>query len=221
MQRLFQKEDKQAANTFCAKLGNASIPLVPCDIPNKPGFSFLYFKLNDYPELVNEGAKLIAEHVNNMVHDLNINLNDVCFVTAEASTLALAHVLRTTYNIQGITLYKAKQINDVNPICVEYDTVTAKDPKKLYLGRNRIEPILNKRVIILDSIITTGGTIRGIYEVLEKAGVKRENIVEALMLFTEGEPRNEIKINNEVTLPLVSFSNLPLIEKEPALKAVM
>lgn len=190
------------------KLGTISKSIPFQKIPDGSGW-FLYFKLNDQPDLVEEGAKLIAERINTLA------LKNVFFVTPEASTIALAHVLRTTYKMDGLIIYKNPQINDEEPLFVEYDVITATNKKELFLGRNKIKEfdLVNKEIVIIDSICTKGGTICATYKLLTDAGVKPEHIKEAITLFNEGEPKNSIGVLPHVNLKLTSFSQLPIIKK--------
>jgi|GEM_PF-6813572 len=193
-------------NKSSLQLGRVSENVPLCELPNKKG-AFYYFKLNDYPHLIAEGARLIAERIQSS------GMSNPYFVTAEASTLALAHVLRDQYGIDGLTLYKTKQINDVDPLSIEYDTITAKESKQLFLGKNKCSLLQNKNIFILDSVCTTGGTLSAIANLLLKAGIENKNIVAAIVLFTEGVERNSININASAQLPLHHFSHLPIEEK--------
>jgi adenine/guanine phosphoribosyltransferase-like PRPP-binding protein len=197
----------EAIQTGQLELGNFSMPVPRCKLPDGSGY-FLYFKLNDHPDLVEEGARLIAERI------ASLGLQNPYFVTPEASTLALAHVLRHKYNIQGATIYKTIQINDIEPVGISYDTVTSTNKKMLYLGKNKAEEMQGKDIIIVDSVCTSGGTIRGTHDLLVKAGILPEQIVEATMLFTEGVDRSEINISSNVNLRLHRFGHLPLIGLE-------
>jgi adenine phosphoribosyltransferase len=185
------------------QLGNISMPVALCKLPDKSGY-FLYFKLNDHSELIEEGARLVAERIQ------SLGIKNPYFVTPEASTLALAHVLRHKYNINGTTVYKTKQLNDISPVSVNYDSVTSTNKKMLFLGKNRAAAMHGKDIILLDSVCTTGGTLSAMYNLLIKAGIVPQQIVEATMLFTEGKDRTEIDVATNVTLKLHRFSTLPL-----------
>lgn len=174
-------------------------------LPNGEGY-FLYFKLNDHPDLVEEAAVDIA------IRLTALKLKNPYFVTPEASTIALAHVLRTKYRIPGMIIYKNKQINDVDPVCVQYDTVTSTDKKQLFLDKQKAVEMHGKDIIILDSICTTGGTLRGTYNLLVKAGVPADRIKEATVLFTEGTPRESIEIEKGKDLPLYAFRHMPIVK---------
>ena len=183
-----------------------AVPLI--STPDKTA-QFAYLKLNDHPEFVNEGARLIAGHVK------TAGYKQPYFVTAEASTLALAHVLRSQYGIDGITLYKTAQLNDVDPISVTYSAITSRSAQNLFLGKNRMQELLQaEEVIILYSICTSGSTIKAIYDLLMKAGVSADKIKEAVVLFTEGEPKKALDVGRDASLKIHSFSNMPLIITE-------
>jgi adenine/guanine phosphoribosyltransferase-like PRPP-binding protein len=189
------------------KLGNIRQYIPYQKLPDGSGY-FLYFKLNDHPEWVNEGARLIAEHIE------SCGINNPYFVTPEASTIALAHVLRSKYHIPGRIVYKNNQINDVDPISVQYDAITSTDKKQLFLGLNHVQEMKNRNIIILDSICTSGGTLRGTYDLLIKAGVPMINIREACVLFTEDTPRIAIDMSDGTSLPLTSFQHMSFLKNE-------
>lgn len=204
--RLFELKKQNTTPTGELKLGNISKQIPRVKMPNGNGY-FLYFKLNDHPDLVEEGARLIAERIKSM------GLENPYFVTPEASTIALAHVLRTRYNINGLVIYKNKQINDIDPVNVQYDTVTATEKKQLFLGMNKASELTDKDIFILDSVCTSGGTIRATYDLLIKSGVPANRIKEATMLFNEGTPRENIEVAPDVNLKLFSFGQLPIIQE--------
>jgi adenine/guanine phosphoribosyltransferase-like PRPP-binding protein len=208
MHSFFKAAPPRQTPTRELRLGEFSMPVPLCKLPNGSG-SFLYFKLNDHPALIEEAARLIAEHI------AALKLKNPYFVTPEASTLALAHVLRHKYQINGATIYKTQQLTDVDPVSIDYDTVTSLNKKMLYLGKERADEMRDKDIFILDSVCTTGGTISGTYQLLLKAGIAPERIVEATMLFTEGREITAIDMSNGVSLKLHSFGHLPIIEAAP------
>jgi adenine/guanine phosphoribosyltransferase-like PRPP-binding protein len=203
--RLFTVNPTTEPLTGTLTLGNVSKKVMKSKMPTGSGY-FLYFKLNDHADLVEEGARLIADRIKSM------GLENPYFVTPEASTIALAHVLKTKYGIDGSVIYKNKQIDDVDPICVQYDTVTSTDKKQLFLGKNKAEKFIDKDIIILDSVCTTGGTIRGTYDLLIKAGVPANRIKEATMLFTEGAQRESLEVAPDVFLKIHAFNHLPILQ---------
>lgn len=204
MHSFFQPATPSTKQTRELTLGEFSMPVPLCKLPDGSGY-FLYFKLNDYPDLIEEAARLIAEHI------ASLNLKNPYFVTPEASTLALAHVLRQKYHINGATIYKTRQLTDVGPVSINYDTVTSLNKKMLYLGKERADEMRDKDIFILDSVCTSGGTIKGTYQLLLKAGIAPQKIVEATMLFTEGCERTAINVADDISIKVHSFGHLPVI----------
>ena len=71
-------------------------------------------------------------------------------------------------------------------------------------------------IIIFDNVCTTGETLRAVYELLLKARVQCASIKEAIVLFTEGDDTNQVKISEHVNLPLHRFCHLPLFPTDPS-----
>lgn len=207
MHGLFSVKNQRAQSMGTLTLGTITKKIPLAKIPASSDF-FLYFKLNDHPDLVEEGAALVAGRIK------SLGLLRPCFVTPEASTFALAHVLRSKYGIGGIVIYKTLQINDIDPVSIQYDTVTSTEKKQLFLGMNKAAELVDKDIIILDSVCTTGGTLCGTYDLLVKAGIAAERIKEATVLFTEGVPRDSLSVTSGVNLKLHSFNHLPVFHKE-------
>lgn len=211
--RLFRSSDTDAEESspmlgLETRLGKmlAEIPYVK--MPGREQL-FKYFKLNDLPQMVEVGARLMANYIR------SLDLANPCFVTPEASTMALAHVLRVKYNIPGVVVYKNKQLNDVDPVCVEYDVVTAADKKSLYLGHQKLSELIDKDIVIIDSICTRGGTIRATYDLLCRAGISPKTINAGIVLFTEEEPRQSLVMNDGSILKLKSFQHIDVKELQP------
>ena len=160
------------------RLGRVSTFIQPSNIPDGTG-RFLYFNLNDMPDFVEEGARLIAEHIK------ALNLEHPFFVTPETSTISLAHVLRTKYNIDGIIISKRKKPNDCQTLCEEYCAYTSLENKTLYLDMSI--DLSDKNIVIIDNVCTTGQTLKAVYKLLCNAGVHTDKIAQAIVLFTEGE----------------------------------
>lgn len=194
------------------KLGNVSKMIRLSNIPDGTG-RFLYFNLNDMPEFVEEGARLIAERIK------ELNLENPFFVTPEASTISLAHVLRTKYGIDGVILSKRKKPDDVDVYLEEYCAVTSLESKTLYLEKST--DLQGKDIVIIDNVCTTGETLRAVHKLLTQAGVASKNIKEAIVLYTEGDDMSFITTSNELKLKVHRFEHLPLFPKDPTLDNVL
>ena len=212
--RLFSTTNQEPVEKRTLTLGNVTQTFPLSKIPTMDGY-FIYLKLNDSPALVNEGARLMAERIK------SLNLANPYFVTAEASTIAMAHVLRDKYKINGTILYKSRQIDDVDPVSTKYKSVTSTDVKQLFLGLNKAAALLDKDIVIIDSICTTGGTLKAMYNLLIKAGLNPDRIKEATMLFSEGRPLHQLDMGNGKILPIHYFGELQIYQIPESNKSLM
>ena len=71
--------------------------------------------------------------------------------------------------------------------------------------------------MIIDYVCTTGETLKAVHHLLTKAGVDHRKIVEAIVLFTEGEERTEVKFNHENNLKVHIFEHIPILPNNPSI----
>jgi adenine phosphoribosyltransferase len=63
-------------------------------------------------------------------------------------------------------------------------SITTGEPQTLYLDEKDRESIKDRRVILLDDVISTGSTLQGLRLLMDKAGA---NVVAEAAIFTEGD----------------------------------
>jgi adenine phosphoribosyltransferase len=70
---------------------------------------------------------------------------------------------------------------------VSADTVsiTTRQPQTLYLDEKDRAMLQGKRVVLLDDVVSTGSTLKGMRKVMQLAGAR---VVAEAAVFTEGEP---------------------------------
>jgi len=186
------------------KLGNVTTYIKPSGMPDGSA-SFLYFNLNEMPDFVEEGARLIAEHIQ------SLGLKNPFFVTPETSTMSMAHVLRTKYGINGVILTKQRKPGQDTVFSQEYCACTSLNKKQLYLPTSI--DLKDKDVVIIDNVCTTGETLRAVYKLLCMAGVDSQRIVKGIVLFTEGQKTDAVKIFENLFLKIHSFGHIPILSK--------
>jgi adenine phosphoribosyltransferase len=142
-----------------------------------PGLRIAVLNILGDTELVQACARALGEKLDQVDYD--------ALVTAEAKSIPLAYalsvqtgkpyiVLRKTYKpYMGVTLY------------AETQSITTGKPQTLYLDEKDHDLLRNKRVILVDDVISTGSTLKGMQRVVEKAGA---TTVGQAAIFTEGEP---------------------------------
>lgn len=76
-------------------------------------------------------------------------------------------------------------------------SMTTDKKKELYLGNDEVEMLRGKRVVFVDDVVSTGGTLKSVKELLTLAGAE---LVGIMAVYTEGGERSDV----------VALGNLPL-----------
>ena len=156
-----------------------------------PGLRIAVLNILGDTELVQVAAKAMAEKLAGIDYDI--------LVTAEAKSIPLAHALSVETSKPYVILRKIYKPYMGVALSAETLSITTGKSQMLYLDEKDHELIKNKRVVLLDDVISTGSTLEGMRLVMEKA--KAQTVAEAA-IFTEGDPD---KWNH-----IISLGNLPL-----------
>jgi len=112
-----------------------------------------------------EMTTLAAEALDKKIPQVDI------FVTAEAKGIPLVHELS---RIRGITKYivcrKSIKTYMNDPVEVSVNSITTQEEQKLYLNSEDVDLIKNKRVCLLDDVISTGESIQALEDLVAKVG---------------------------------------------------
>ena len=91
--------------------------------------------------------------------------------TAEAKSIPLIHEMARQ---SGATKYfiarKGPKVYMPDPLSVDDQSITTLSLQKLYLGSDDAAIIRGRRVLIVDDVISTGGSLRAMESLVEKAG---------------------------------------------------
>lgn len=121
------------------------------------------------------------------------------FVTPEAKSVPLAHALSVRTGLPYIVARKTKKLYMVDAVQKTVLSITTGKPQDLFIDGVDIPRLQGKRVIILDDVVSTGGTLRALSELLEEVGARA---VATMAVFTEGSERDDV----------ISLGHLPLFE---------
>lgn len=142
----------------------------------KPGLKIAIINILGDTELVEACAQELSKKMNSSKFDV--------LVTAEAKSIPLAHALSVITGKPYIVLRKSYKIYMGNAIQAETVSITTGKSQTLLLDEKDI-PILNgKRAAILDDVISTGSTLKGMLEIINKAGAQ---VTLKAAIFTEGD----------------------------------
>ena len=90
----------------------------------------------------------------------------------------------------------------VDPVGVSVQSITTQGKQELWIGKEKYQHFVGKKLCFLDDVVSTGGTIDAVMELAPKIGVEIAVIACGL---TEGTRRTEYK-----GIPLVSLDHIPL-----------
>ena len=91
--------------------------------------------------------------------------------TAEAKSIPLIHEMaRQSGAKKYFIARKGPKVYMPDPIHVEDQSITTAGVQKLFLGRDDADIIRGKRILIMDDVISTGGSLKAMEALVEKAG---------------------------------------------------
>lgn len=120
-------------------------------------------------------------------------------VTAEAKGIPLCYEMARQGCRNYVIARKGVKVYMRNPIDAEVDSITTANHQKLYLGENDAEFLKNKRVLIVDDVISTGNSLKALENLVEKTGA---NIVGKAAVLAEGDAKDRKDIIFLEELPL-------------------
>ena len=86
-----------------------------------------------------------------------------------------------------------------DPLCVEDKSITTAGVQRLYLGRDDAELIQGKRILLVDDVISTGGSLKAMEELVKMAG---GTVVGKVAVLAEGDAAQRTDIKFLAPLPL-------------------
>ena len=156
----------------------------------KPGVSVALLNvLGDWQLTEAAGAALVRK----------LPKNVEVLVMPDGKAQALLHVMGRLSGLPTIIARKEKKPYMDEPIVgVSVQSITTQRKQELFLGADDVDDILcGRRVAIVDDVVSSGGTLVAMQELMNKAG---SEIVAIMAIATEGTPRKDV----------ISIFHLPL-----------
>lgn len=121
-------------------------------------------------------------------------------LTAEAKGIPLIHEMaRQSGAAKYFIARKGPKAYMPDPIHVEDQSITTAGTQKLYLGRDDAELISGKRVLLVDDVISTGGSLLAMEALVKLAGGV---VVNRVAVLAEGSAKDREDIRFLAPLPL-------------------
>lgn len=120
-------------------------------------------------------------------------------VTAEAKGIPLAYEMARQSGKNYVTARKMSKLYMSEPVEIEVQSITTARKQKLFLDKHEIEYLKDKRILIVDDVISTGGSLYALEKLVEMAG---GNIVGKAAVLAEGEAADRKDIIYLEKLPI-------------------
>lgn len=159
----------------------------------QPGLRIAVLNILGDTELVRACAVALAEKLAAVEYDV--------LVSAEAKSIPLVHALSEETKKPYVILRKVYKPYMGETIQAETISITTGKPQSLYLDQKDRELLAGKRVALLDDVISTGSTLKGMHQVVAKAGAR---VVAEAAILTEGEQERWQHVLSLGHLPIFS-----------------
>jgi len=157
----------------------------------KPGLKIAILNILGDTELVQACARELGRKLREVDYDI--------LVTAEAKSIPLAYALSVETKKPYVVLRKTYKPYMGDALKAETLSITTGQPQILILDEKDRQLIQNKKVVIVDDVISTGSTLQGMHMILDKASA---SVVAEAAILTEGDRAEWMHI--------ISLGHLPL-----------
>ena len=128
--------------------------------------------------------------------------------TAEAKSIPIIHEMaRQSGAKKYFIARKAPKVYMPEPLSVDDQSITTKGVQRLYIGRDDADLIRGKRILLVDDVVSTGGSIMAMEELVKMSG---GIIAGRVTVFAEGDAAEKFDIKY--------LGKLPLFDKEGNIK---
>ncbi len=121
-------------------------------------------------------------------------------VTAESKAIPLAYEMSRQCGKKYILARKGKKLYMQNPVVVEVQSITTKERQSLCIDQADLDFLNGKRVLIVDDVISTGGSLLAMEAIVAKSTA---NIVARAAVLAEGDAAKRKDILFLAPLPLI------------------
>ena len=159
----------------------------------QPGLRIAVLNILGDTELVEACAQALAQKLDGVDYDV--------LVTAEAKSIPVAHALSVETRKPYVVLRKVYRPYMGEIIQAETISITTGKPQSLYLDEKDRQLLARKRVVLLDDVISTGSTLRGMEKLMGEA---QATVVLEAGILTEGDRQRWKNIVSLGHVPLFS-----------------
>lgn len=190
------KEGINVKTTYEMKIAglDRSLPLCPISDKLKIG-AFVIF---GDPELTTACAKELLEKAPDYDY----------IITAESKGIPIAHEMaRLAGNQKYFIARKKAKLYMTGVFEVNVHSITTEGEQKLYLDKADAALMKDKRILIVDDVVSTGESLRAVEELVKAAGAQ---IAGQMCILAEGDAQKRSDITYLAPLPLFNSEGEPI-----------
>ncbi len=139
-----------------------------------PGVRIALFNLLGDTEIVEAAAKALSARI---PQEANV------LIVPEVKAVPLGHALAVHSGLPYVVVRKVQKPYMIDCIETEVVSITTGKPQTLYIDGKDRALIQQKNAVLVDDVISTGSTIRGLRSLMEEADA---TVVGEMAVFTEG-----------------------------------
>jgi len=124
-------------------------------------------------------------------------------ITNEAKGIPLAYEMARASSKPYCVARKVKKLYMPDSITVEVKSITTESKQTLSIGSNEAELIKGRRILLVDDVVSTGGSLSALEELVKLAG---GNIIGCAAVLSEGSAKDREG--------LICLGHLPLFDNE-------
>jgi len=157
-----------------------------------PGVTIAVLNILGDVELVQVASKELAQRLS--------GLEPHALITAEAKSIPLIYQLAADMGLPYVVLRKHYKSYMGDALTAETESITTGDVQQLYMDEKDRELVANRRVVLVDDVISTGSTLQGMKHITDAA---KAQVVARAAIFTEGN-------DDEKWEDIIALGNLPV-----------
>ncbi|MDE7372474.1 MAG: adenine phosphoribosyltransferase [Clostridia bacterium] len=156
------------------------------------GIGICFFNLHGNQALTEHCGKAIAKRV----ADCDV------IITAESKGLQLGHVVARELGHEYYAVCrKSKKLYMQDGLQTTVQSITTGEAQTLYLSKHDADLLNGKRVAIVDDVVSTGGSLKGIEELVRLAG---GTVTYKAFVLAEGDAKDRKDIIYLATIPIIT-----------------
>lgn len=158
-----------------------------------PKTKIALFNILGETKLIQKFAKALAEKIPQKAE---------LIVTPEVKSVCLAYELSKVMKIPYVVVRKNLKPYMEDSLGEEVISITTGKPQMLWLDGKDKKLVKNKKTVLIDDVVSTGGTFQGLRKLMQKAGAE---IIAESAVFTEGDKNKWKKVISLGHLPVFNF----------------